>query len=108
MKHFFRFYIVTSIICAYSHITVAYAINNNRYTQAFNKFQRMKVSQIKNLNIQTLDNEDLIAFKTLAKSIFSQEIASAECFSQANRRKYEVMYQKIGEIDAFNNTAYLR
>lgn len=69
------------------------------FAQARKRFERMTVRQISNIDMCTLTHVQLDAFKDLASSIFRCEIASAGCFSQANRRKYEVMYQKIGESD---------
>ena len=99
MKHLFTLYIAL-ISGAYTLTTLACDKKNDTFLQATEQFKTMRVAQVKNLNIHTLNPIQLSAFRTLAKSIFSQEIASADCFSQANRRKYEVMYQKIGEIDA--------
>lgn len=101
MKHLFTLY-VALIVSSYSHTTLTRDKKNDTFFQAIEEFKSMRVSQIKNLNIYALKPEQLYAFKTLAKSIFSKEIASADCFSQANKRKYEVMYQKISEIDTFN------
>jgi predicted phosphoadenosine phosphosulfate sulfurtransferase len=92
------------ITSTYAHTTLTYNKKIDTFLQATRQFKMMKVAQIKNLNIHSLSPEELSAFKTLAKSIFNQEIASADCFSQANRRKYEVMYQKIGEFDASQHT----
>lgn len=99
MKHLLTLS-VALIISTCSHITLARDKKNDTFAQETERFRAMKVSQIKNLDVHTLNQEQLHAFKALAKSIFSQEIASADCFSQANKRKYEVMYQKVGEIDA--------
>ncbi|MEX0848992.1 MAG: hypothetical protein WD055_02090 [Candidatus Dependentiae bacterium] len=72
---------------------------NETIDQAKTRFEQMAVRQINNIDMSTLTENQLHAFKELSQSIFHREIASAGCFSQANRRKYEVMYQKIGEIE---------
>lgn len=100
MKHLFTLSIAL-IVSTCSHITLTCDTKNDTFLPATEKFKRMRVAQIRNLDMRTLNAAELYAFKALAKSIFSQEIASADCFSQANKRKYEVMYQKIGEVDAF-------
>ncbi len=69
---------------------------NETFCQARKRFELMTVREVNNLKMCTLSNNQFNAFKDLAESIFRREIASAGCFSQANRRKYEVMYQKIG------------
>jgi hypothetical protein len=71
---------------------------NETIDQAKVRFEQMTVRQIDNISMSTLTENQLHAFKELSQSIFHKEIASAGCFSQANRRKYEVMYQKIGQI----------
>ncbi len=70
---------------------------NETFCQARKRFEKMTVREVNNLNMCTLSNNQFNAFKDLAESIFRREIASAGCFSQANRRKYEVMYQKLGD-----------
>lgn len=99
MKHLFTLY--TALIASMCmHTTLPCDKKNDTFSRATERFKTMRVAQIKNLDIHTLDTEELSAFKMLARSTFSREIASADCFSPANRRKYEVMHQKIGEIDA--------
>jgi hypothetical protein len=71
---------------------------------AIEKFRAMRVAQIQALTLEQLSSTEIEAFRMLATEIFKREIASAECFSQANRRKYEVMHQKIAQLDASRET----
>lgn len=62
------------------------------------RFDCMSVRQIHNLNMKELSPNQLEAFKRHAKKLFHAEVATPSCHSQADRLKYEVMYQKMGEL----------
>lgn len=104
MKYIYSFFLIVTLHF-FAPNTVVCCEKNNAFLLATQKFKTMKVAEIRNMDIFSLSAEQLRAFKALAREIFSQEIASAGCFSQANRRKYEVMYQKIGQADAHCKTS---
>ena len=67
--------------------------------QARERFSCMTARQMNNLPVEQLTPNQQQAFKDLAKEYFTSEVACPGCSNQANRRKYEIMYQKIGELD---------
>jgi hypothetical protein len=101
MKHLLVLYLTLSA-SIYTSLTSSPNPNASEFLQATERFQRMTVKEIHRLDACSLSKQEMCAFRKLAKSIFSQEVASADCFSQANRRKYEVMYQKIGQFSHIN------
>lgn len=73
-------------------------IANESIEEAQQRFNCMSVRQIHNLNMTELTPCQLEAFKRHAKKLFHAEVATPSCHSQADRLKYEVMYQKMGEL----------
>lgn len=71
---------------------------NESIEEAQKRFNCMSVRQIYELNMKELRPNQLEAFKRHAKKLFHAEVATPSCHSQADRLKYEVMYQKIGEL----------
>ena len=67
----------------------------------------MTVRQMMNIPMHKLTSNQEKAFRELASSFYLQEIARPDCFSQANRRKYEVMYKKIAELDGPRRQEYM-
>ena len=65
--------------------------------QAQARFEHMTARQINNVCIHDLTSNQLQGFKALSRYYFHTEIATPGCDSQANRIKYVIMYQKIGE-----------
>ena len=72
---------------------------NETVAQARARFDCMTARQMYNLPVHQLTANQQQAFKELAREYFTSEIACPDCSSQANRRKYEIMYQKIGQLD---------
>lgn len=66
--------------------------------EAQQRLDCMSVRQVHNLNMRDLTPNQLEAFKRHAKKLFHAEVATPSCHSQADRLKYEVMYQKMGEL----------
>lgn len=62
------------------------------------RFNCMSAQQINNLNMRELTPNQIQAFKSHAKKLFHAEVATPCCHSQADRIKYEIMYQKLGEL----------
>lgn len=71
---------------------------NESIEDAQQHFDCMSVRQIHELNMKELTPHQLEAFKRHAKKLFHAEVATPSCHSQADRLKYEVMYQKMGEL----------
>jgi hypothetical protein len=71
---------------------------NESVEEAQQRFDCMSVRQIYELNMKELTPHQLEAFKKHAKKLFHAEVATPCCHSQADRLKYEVMYQKMGEL----------
>ncbi len=71
---------------------------NESAAEAQQRFNCMSVRQIHDLNMKELTPCQLEGFKRLAKKLFHAEVATPSCHSQADRLKYEVMYQKMGEL----------
>lgn len=59
-------------------------------------FDMLNTQQITEVDLATLTDVQLDAFKALSKQLFHKEIASHSCSSQANRIKAEIMMQKMG------------
>ncbi len=72
---------------------------NELAEQAQARFEHMTARQINNVCIHELTPNQLQGFKALSQYYFHTEIATSGCDSQANRIKYVIMYQKIGELD---------
>jgi len=93
------------IVCSMVHSTQAsYFIPklgnpDETVAQARERFSSMTARQMHNVPIERLTPNQQQAFKELAKEYFTSEVACPGCSNQANRRKYEIMYQKIGELD---------
>ncbi len=73
---------------------------NESVEQAQARFESMTARQIDNVCMHELTANQLQGFKTLAQYYFHTQVATPGCDSQANRVKYEIMYQKIGELNA--------
>lgn len=72
---------------------------NESAEQAQARFEHMTARQINNVYIHDLTSNQLQGFKALSRYYFHTEVATPGCDSQANRIKYEIMYQKIGALN---------
>lgn len=68
--------------------------------QAKMRFDEMSNHQIHELDIHSLTQNQLQGFRELAREIYFKEVAAPGCYNKANLIKYEIMYQKIGELTA--------
>ena len=73
--------------------------SNESAEQAQARFDHMTARQMDNVYMHDLTSNQLQGFKALAQYYFHTEIATSGCDSQAHRIKYEIMYQKIGELN---------
>lgn len=103
MKYFF-FYCIASMIPITVFTIPESGEKNICLHIAKEKFRAMRVAQIQKVSLENMNQTEIKAFRELATEIFKREIASAECFSQANRRKYEAMHHKIAQYDALRGT----
>lgn len=83
---------------AYRASPTAAGATTESIEEAQQRFDCMSVRQIYELNMKELTPHQLEAFKRHAKKLFHAEVATPCCHSQADRLKYEVMYQKMGEL----------
>jgi hypothetical protein len=65
---------------------------------ARDRFDRMTVRQMHHVCIDDLTANQKEAFKELATEYFMSEVIRPGCSMQPHRRKYEIMYEKIGRM----------
>lgn len=71
---------------------------NESIDAARNRFDRMTVRQIRHVSINDLTPNQKQGFKELATEYFMSEVIRPGCSNQAHRRKYEIMYNMIGQM----------
>ena len=97
-KIFFLIILYNPMLQAY-YFCPPHGSPNESAEQAQERFEHMTARQIDNVCIHDLTSNQRQGFKTLAHYYFHTEITTPGCDSQANRIKYVIMYQKIGELD---------
>lgn len=65
---------------------------------ARDRFDRMTVRQMHHVCIDNFTSNQKQAFKELATEYFMSEVIRPGCSKQPHRRKYEIMYEKIGRM----------
>lgn len=71
---------------------------NESVDAAHERFDRMTVRQMHHVSLADLTPNQKQAFKELATEYFMSEVIRPGCSNQAHRRKYEIMYELVGQM----------
>lgn len=96
-----RLFMIMSVIFLSMNSNRSYPLYDSESAQqAKQRFKCMTAKQMNNLCIHELTVNQMRGFKELATELFHSEVATCGCERQANRVKYEIMYQKLGELQS--------